>query len=66
MRPRLGRMGGDVGVSGSDGMGWWGWSRGQDIFISVWNLHRDPKHWERAEEFLPDRWESELDPNSFK
>ena len=53
-------------MSGSDGMGWWGWSRGQDIFISVWNLHRDPKHWDRAEEFLPDRWESELDPNSFK
>ena len=29
---------------------------GSDLFISVWNLHRDPKLWERATEFDPDRW----------
>ncbi|KAM7532134.1 hypothetical protein LguiB_035544 [Lonicera macranthoides] len=30
--------------------------RGEDIFISVWNLHRCPKHWEDAEKFNPERW----------
>jgi beta-ring hydroxylase len=30
--------------------------RGEDIFISVWNLHRSPKHWEDAEKFNPERW----------
>lgn len=31
--------------------------RGQDIFISVWNLHRNPKSWERPEDFWPERWD---------
>ncbi|CAL9042311.1 unnamed protein product [Musa banksii] len=31
-------------------------SRGEDIFISVWNLHRSPKHWVDAESFNPERW----------
>ena len=30
--------------------------QGSDIFISVWNLHRDPSLWERPHEFDPDRW----------
>ncbi|KAE9448033.1 hypothetical protein C3L33_20060, partial [Rhododendron williamsianum] len=30
--------------------------RGEDIFISVWNLHRCPKHWEDADKFNPERW----------
>ncbi|XP_052170119.1 protein LUTEIN DEFICIENT 5, chloroplastic [Diospyros lotus] len=30
--------------------------RGEDIFISVWNLHRSPKHWEDADKFNPERW----------
>lgn len=28
---------------------------GTDLFISVWNLHRDPKNWDRPHEFDPDR-----------
>ncbi|POO03023.1 Cytochrome P450, E-class, group I [Trema orientale] len=30
--------------------------RGEDIFISVWNLHRSPNHWENADKFIPERW----------
>lgn len=30
--------------------------RGEDIFISVWNLHRCPKHWDDADKFNPERW----------
>ncbi|XP_057471820.1 protein LUTEIN DEFICIENT 5, chloroplastic isoform X2 [Actinidia eriantha] len=30
--------------------------RGEDIFISIWNLHRSPKHWEDADKFNPERW----------
>ncbi|AAG50718.1 cytochrome P450, putative [Arabidopsis thaliana] len=30
--------------------------RGEDIFISVWNLHRSPLHWDDAEKFNPERW----------
>eukprot|EP00250_Pteridium_aquilinum_P001234 c11442_g1_i1 orf=695-2461(-) len=30
--------------------------RGEDIFISVWNLHRSPQLWEDADEFRPERW----------
>ncbi|KAJ0966589.1 hypothetical protein J5N97_023506 [Dioscorea zingiberensis] len=29
---------------------------GEDIFISVWNLHRSPKHWVDADCFNPERW----------
>jgi beta-ring hydroxylase len=29
--------------------------KGADIFISVWNLHRDPANWDRPHEFDPDR-----------
>lgn len=31
-------------------------NRGEDIFISVWNLHRSPKHWNDADKFIPERW----------
>lgn len=31
-------------------------NRNEDIFISVWNLHRSPLHWDDAEEFNPERW----------
>ncbi|KAF5454801.1 hypothetical protein F2P56_024439 [Juglans regia] len=30
--------------------------RGEDIFISVWNLHRSPKLWDEADMFKPERW----------
>ncbi|XP_042513225.1 protein LUTEIN DEFICIENT 5, chloroplastic [Macadamia integrifolia] len=30
--------------------------RGEDIFISVWNLHRCPNRWVDAEKFNPERW----------
>ncbi|PIA36136.1 hypothetical protein AQUCO_03400208v1 [Aquilegia coerulea] len=30
--------------------------RGEDIFISVWNLHHCPNHWIDAEKFNPERW----------
>ncbi|XP_027188492.1 protein LUTEIN DEFICIENT 5, chloroplastic isoform X2 [Cicer arietinum] len=30
--------------------------RGEDIFISVWNLHRSPTLWEGADKFEPERW----------
>ena len=38
--------------------------RGQDIFISIWNLHRSPELWPAAESFNPDRWPLDgPDPN---
>ncbi|XP_020234758.1 protein LUTEIN DEFICIENT 5, chloroplastic [Cajanus cajan] len=30
--------------------------RGEDIFISVWNLHRSPELWDNADKFEPERW----------
>ncbi|KAK8545592.1 hypothetical protein V6N13_066865 [Hibiscus sabdariffa] len=30
--------------------------RGEDIFISVWNLHRSPSLWQDVEKFNPERW----------
>ncbi|KAL0549685.1 hypothetical protein IC582_014172 [Cucumis melo] len=30
--------------------------KGEDIFISVWNLHRSPEHWDDADKFNPERW----------
>nr|ASW34030.1 cytochrome P450 monooxygenase CYP97A [Chrysanthemum x morifolium] len=30
--------------------------RGEDLFISVWNLHRSPTHWADADKFNPERW----------
>ncbi|KAM1208874.1 hypothetical protein ACFX2J_014482 [Malus domestica] len=32
---------------------------GQDIMISVYNIHRSSKVWERAEEFVPERFDLE-------
>ncbi|KAE8706501.1 Protein LUTEIN DEFICIENT 5 [Hibiscus syriacus] len=29
---------------------------GEDIFISVWNLHRGPSLWQDADKFNPERW----------
>lgn len=30
--------------------------KGADLFISVWNLHRSPSHWDRPDEFDPMRF----------
>lgn len=30
--------------------------RDEDIFISVWNLHRSPHIWDDADKFNPERW----------
>ncbi|CAN6485883.1 unnamed protein product [Victoria cruziana] len=30
--------------------------RGEDIFVSVWNLHRSPDIWVEADKFNPERW----------
>ncbi|KAK3229202.1 hypothetical protein Dsin_001083 [Dipteronia sinensis] len=30
--------------------------RGEDFFISVWNLHRSPHLWEDSDKFNPERW----------
>ncbi|PKA48050.1 Carotene epsilon-monooxygenase, chloroplastic [Apostasia shenzhenica] len=32
---------------------------GQDIMISVYNIHRSPQVWERADEFVPERFDLE-------
>ncbi|MCH96344.1 cytochrome P450 monooxygenase CYP97A10, partial [Trifolium medium] len=29
---------------------------GEDIFISVWNLHRSPTLWDGPDKFDPERW----------
>jgi cytochrome P450 len=34
--------------------------KGTDVWISPWILHRDPRFWERPDEFDPDRWENDL------
>lgn len=40
----------------NDVLGGYPIKRGEDIFISVWNLHRSPKIWDDAEKFKPERW----------
>lgn len=32
---------------------------GTSIMFSQWVTHRDPRWWDRADEFLPERWESD-------
>lgn len=29
---------------------------GSDLFLSVWNLHRDPERWKDADDFVPERF----------
>jgi cytochrome P450 len=36
--------------------------KGRTVMMSQWVVHRDPRYWERAEEFCPDRW-TEAMPN---
>ncbi|XP_010540722.1 PREDICTED: protein LUTEIN DEFICIENT 5, chloroplastic [Tarenaya hassleriana] len=40
----------------NDVLGQYPITRGEDIFISVWNLHRSPLLWDEAEKFNPERW----------
>ncbi|KAI0489334.1 hypothetical protein KFK09_029176 [Dendrobium nobile] len=40
----------------ADQLGKYPIKRGEDIFISVWNIHRSPVHWVDAESFNPERW----------
>ncbi|KAH7425048.1 hypothetical protein KP509_11G037600 [Ceratopteris richardii] len=39
-----------------DVLGKYNISKGEDFFISVWNLHRSPTLWEDADVFKPERW----------
>lgn len=39
-----------------DTLGQYPIKRGEDIFISVWNLHHSPSLWENADKFIPERW----------
>ncbi|XP_027350025.1 protein LUTEIN DEFICIENT 5, chloroplastic isoform X1 [Abrus precatorius] len=39
-----------------DVLGEYSIKRGEDIFISVWNLHRSPELWDDADKFEPERW----------
>ncbi|KAJ1694665.1 hypothetical protein LUZ63_011363 [Rhynchospora breviuscula] len=39
-----------------DVLGGYSIGKGEDIFISVWNLHRCPKRWTDADKFKPERW----------
>ncbi|KAI3459081.1 hypothetical protein Pfo_015744 [Paulownia fortunei] len=41
---------------GDDVLGKYPIKSGEDIFVSVWNLHRCPNHWEEADKFNPERW----------
>jgi cytochrome P450 len=34
--------------------------KGTDVWIAPWVLHRDPRFWDRPDEFAPDRWENDL------
>ncbi|XP_023552789.1 protein LUTEIN DEFICIENT 5, chloroplastic [Cucurbita pepo subsp. pepo] len=40
----------------NDTLGKYPIKKGEDIFISVWNLHRSPELWEDADKFNPERW----------
>ena len=33
--------------------------RGQDVMISVYNIHHSPAVWDRPDDFLPERWDLE-------
>ncbi|XP_047964331.1 protein LUTEIN DEFICIENT 5, chloroplastic isoform X1 [Salvia hispanica] len=41
---------------GDDMLGKYPIKKDEDIFISVWNLHRSPHLWEEADKFNPERW----------
>lgn len=41
---------------GDDVLGKYPIKRDEDIFISVWNLHRSPHIWDDADKFNPERW----------
>ncbi|KAJ0015006.1 hypothetical protein Pint_21366 [Pistacia integerrima] len=40
----------------NDTLGKYPIKRGEDIFISLWNLHRSPHLWDNADKFNPERW----------
>jgi cytochrome P450 len=35
------------------------------VYVNSWAIHRDPKFWEKAEEFLPERFSSNNNPMDF-
>ncbi|XP_057838898.1 protein LUTEIN DEFICIENT 5, chloroplastic isoform X2 [Cryptomeria japonica] len=41
---------------GNDVLGRYPIKKDEDIFISVWNLHRSPLYWVDADKFKPERW----------
>ena len=38
-------------------------SRGSDVFLSTWALHKSPAFWENPETFDPTRWERSIPPS---
>jgi len=35
--------------------------KGTNLFLSIYSLHRNPKYWEKPNEFIPERWESDIE-----
>ncbi|MEN3614254.1 cytochrome P450 [Plantactinospora sp. ZYX-F-223] len=45
-------------------LGRWSFRPGQQVMMPVYLMHRDPRWWDRPEEFLPDRWLGTRQPHA--